>query len=60
MWPGRLITSWALDVVGEGRNGLEVRLVTRLSPAVDNVEANVKESVETTTLCGIARRNELL
>jgi hypothetical protein len=55
-----LLSSWALDVDGGGGTGLEVKIIKR-TPMAEHigVEQGLKEKVETITLTGIVRRDEL-
>jgi hypothetical protein len=62
-WPGRLLTSFALDVEGGGGTGLELKVSRRLPSAghtgLEQLEQGLEEKVETISLTGIVRRDEL-
>ncbi|WRT66641.1 uncharacterized protein IL334_003600 [Kwoniella shivajii] len=67
-WPRRAITSWALDTQGAGGTGLEIKIVRRGMPQIQNaneesedglLQKNTEGKEEVIKLKSIVRRDEL-
>ncbi|KAK4687961.1 hypothetical protein P7C73_g2149, partial [Tremellales sp. Uapishka_1] len=61
-WPGRILTSWALDADGAGGTGLEIQIIRRDLAGTSAIDANTDAQggrAETIRLKAIVRRNEL-